>query len=473
MAHKDLREFIEALAKAGHLVKVKQEVDWNLEVGAIIRKACELEERATLFEKVKDAPGVSILGGPCASYARMALALGMDAGTPKKEMVKEFDKRIANPIKPMLVSSGPCKENIIKGKDIDLFKFGVPMVHDGDGGRYIGTWHLIATPDLDSKWVNWGMYRQMVHNETMMGGLLLPIQHIGQIFAKYEKAGKPMPFATVIGSEPLCAMASVLSPAAGVNEVDLAGGLRKEPVDLVKCETIDLEVPAHAEIVIEGNVLPGVRVDEGPFGEYSGYSSAPRSPRPVYEVTCITHRNNPILPVSNMGVPVDDSDIVCTTAFRNVATAALAGLPVVNVDVPAYGSVHLVVVSVRRAYSGIAHHVASAIWGTKLGALVPFVVVVDEDVDVFNLGEVVHAIVMKCHPVRGVHPQPNCPGHALWPFLNFHERHWGQASHLLLDCTWPVDWDPNIEIPAKISFGTSYPKDLQEKVVKNWGKYGF
>ena len=473
MAHKDLREFIAALDKSGHLVKVKQEVDWNLEVGAIIRKACELEERATLFEKVKDAPGVRILGSPCATYARLAVAMGMDAGRPVKEIAKEFDKRIANPIKPLLVSSGPCKENIIKGKDIDLFKFGVPMIHDGDGGRYISTWHFIVTRDFDSSWVNWGMYRQMIHNETMMGGMLLPFQHIGKIFQKYEKANKPMPFATAIGTEPLCAVAGVLSPGMGVNEADLAGGLRKEPVELVKCETVDLEVPAHAEIVIEGHVLPGVRVDEGPFGEYTGFSSAPRNPRPVYEVSCITHRHNPILTVSNMGMPVDDNDIITNSSFRNVANSVLAGLPVVDVDVPAYGSCHLVVVSVRRAYSGIAHHVASAIWGSKLGSQAPYIIVVDEDVDVFNLGEVIHAVVMKCHPVRGVHAQPNSPGHALWPFLNFHERHWGQAAHLLLDCTWPVDWDPNIEIPAKISFGTSYPKALQEKVVSNWGKYGF
>src|SRR3989304_330596 len=129
MAHNDLREYIEALDKSGQLVKVKQEVDWNLEVGAIIRRACELQERATFFEKVKDAPGVRILGGPCASYARLAVAMGMDADRPVKEIKNEFDRRIANPIKPMLVSSGPCKENITKGKDVDLFKLGPPMVH--------------------------------------------------------------------------------------------------------------------------------------------------------------------------------------------------------------------------------------------------------------------------------------------------------------------------------------------------------
>jgi len=474
MAFRDLREFIEVLEKEKQLVRVKREVDWNLEAGAIIRRAYELLERATLFEKVKDAPGCRMMGGPCGTYARMALAMGMSADTPVKEIANEIDKRIANPIKPMLVSKGPCKENIIKGDDINLFKFGAPMAHDGDGGRYISTWDFIVTRDLeDTGWVNWGMYRQMIHTENMMGGLILPGQDIGRMYQKYEKANKPMPFATVIGPDPLTTVAGSLSAGPGESESDLAGPLRKEPVELVKCETVDLEVPAHAEIIIEGHVLPKVRVEEGPFGEYTGFRTSPRAPRSVYEVTCVTHRNNPILTVSNMGTPVDEADIVMTLAWRNEAVRAVKTLPVVEVAMPAYGSGHLVVVSVERAYSGVAIHVANAIWGSKLGYLVPFVVVVDKDVDVFNLGEVVHAIVTKCHPVRGVHSRPNTPGHGLMPFLNFEERLWGRAANLLLDCTWPVGWDPNIEIPPKASFGNIYPKEVQKKVIDNWKNYGF
>lgn len=474
MAFRDLREFIEVLEKEKQLVRVKKEVDWNLEAGAIIRRAYEIQERATLFEKVKGAPGVRMMGGPCGTYTRMALAMGMSADTPVKEIAQEFDKRISNPIKPMLVSTGPCKENVIKGDDIDLFKFGAPMAHDGDGGRYITTWAFIVTRDLeDTGWVNWGMYRQMIHTKNMLGGLILPGQDIGRMYQKYEKANKPMPFATVIGSDPLSCVAGSLSAGPGESEADSAGGLRKEPVELVKCETVGLEVPAHAEIIIEGHVLPKVRVEEGPFGEYTGFRTSPRVPRPVYEVTCITHRKNPILTVSNMGTPVDEADVVMTLAWRNEAVRAVKTLPVVEVSMPAFGSGHLVVASVQRAYSGVATHVANAIWGSKLGYNVPFVIVVDEDVDVFNLGEVVHAIVTKCHPVRGVHSRTNTPGHALMPFLSFEERLWGQGANLLLDCTWPVGWDPNIEIPPKASFGNIYPKEIQEKVINNWKNYGF
>lgn len=473
MEIRDLRDFIKVLDKAGQLVKVKQEVDWNLEVGAITRRACELQERATLFEKVKGADGVRILGCPCATYARTALAMGMEANTSVKEIGREFEKRISKPIDPSRVKSGPCKENIIKGKDINLFNFGAPMIHDGDGGRYIGSWHLIVTRDLDSDWVNWGTYRQMIHNENTMGGTVSDHQHIGQIYKKYEKANKPMPFATAIGTEPLCVLVSALPIPAGVNEADVAGGLRKKPVDLVKCETVDLEVPAHAEIVIEGHVPPGVRIEEGPFGEFTGFSSAPRAPRPIFEVSCIAHRNKPILTMSNMGMPVDDSSIIMTIGVRSAVMKALAGLPVVEAAMLPYSSIFLAVVSVERAYSGIAQNIADAIWGSKLGSQTPFVVVVDADVDVFDLKEVIHAIVMRCHPVRGVHPRSNCPGHGLMPFLNSRERLWAEGAHLLLDCTWPMDWHPHTEIPPVISFGTSYPKKLQNKVLDNWGKYGF
>lgn len=474
MALKDLREFIELLEKEKELVRIQEEVDWNLEMGAIVRRSNELQRQAVLFEKIKDAPGVRGMGGPCATYRRMAIAMGLPADTPVREIAREFDKRIANPIKPMLVSTGPCKENIIKGDDINLFKFGAPMVHDGDGGRYITTWSFIVTRDLeDTGWVNWGMYRQMIHTENMLGGLLLPGQDIGRMYRKYEEANKPMPFATVIGGDPMMTVAGSLSAGPGESEADLAGGLRQEPVELVKCETVDLEVPANAEIVIEGHVLPHVRVEEGPFGEYTGFRTSPRAPRPVYEVTCITHRNDPILTISNMGPPVDESDIVMTLAWRNEAVRALKGLPVVEVSMPEWGSGHLVVVSVQRAYSGVAIHVANAIWGSKLGYLVPFVIVVDQDVDVFNIGEVVHSIVQKCHPVRGVHSRPNSPGHGLMPFMNFEERLWGRGANLLLDCTWPVGWDPNIEIPPKVSFENIYPKEVKEKVIKNWQKWGF
>ncbi len=472
--YKGHREYLEALIAAGEVVKVEREVDWNLEAGAITRRVNELRERSPLFLKIKDYPGCQMHGAPMASYPRVAVAMGLPPSTPTREIMDEYQRRMQRPVKPMLVKGGACKENIVTGKDVNLLSFPAPMVHDGDGGRYLATWHLIVTRDREqTNWVNWGMYRCMVHNEKYMGILITPPQDIGRMWVKYEAANEPMPIAIVIGPDPCSAISSSASPGPGVNEADLAGALGQEPVQLVKCETVDLEVPADAEVVIEGHVLPGVRVEEGPFGEYTGYRTSPRLPRTIVKVSAITYRNNPVIPIGNMGVPVDECDILFSLTWGGDAKAALAKLPVVGVHIPPEAVGHLVVVSVRKLYEGMAEHVANAIWGSKLAVLTPYVIVVDEDVDPYNWNEVIHAMFTKLHPVRGIHARANTPGHPLLPYLSTYERKWGIGAQLLLDLTWPKDWDPYIDIPQKASFKDMYPVDLQKKVLANWGSYGF
>jgi 4-hydroxy-3-polyprenylbenzoate decarboxylase len=473
MAYKSHRDYLEALEKNGEVVRIEKEVDWNLEAGAITRRCYEIRERSPLFLNIKDYPGFSMHGAPIGNYRRLAIAMGLDPDSSIKDISEEYERRMSSPIKPILVSNGPCKENIMKGDDVDLFKFPAPMVHDGDGGRYIATWHFIITKDIDSDWINWGMYRQMLHNRKYMGGLVLPGQDIGRMYQKYEKANKPMPFATVIGPDPLSAVASTASAGIGDSEADLAGGLREEPVELVKCETVDLYVPAHAEIIIEGYLLPKVRLEEGPFGEYTGYRTSPRIPRPVYEVTCITYRNNPIVPLANMGTPIDDCDILTSITWKSDAKKALSKLPVIDVHFPPEAISHMAVVSVHRAYGGIATHVADALWGSKLGYLTPYVVVVDSDVNIYDVGEVIHAIATKCHPVRGIKSRDNSPGHSLVPFLSKEERIYGRSAHALFDCTWPLEWSETDEIPERASFNSIYPKEIQEMILKNWNEYGF
>ncbi|MDO8634736.1 MAG: UbiD family decarboxylase, partial [Dehalococcoidia bacterium] len=303
---RDNREFIDVLKKHKELVEINEQVHWDMEMGAIVRRASEIGAPAPLFLNVKDYPGSRVLGGPVANFKRIALAMGMDADTHPREVIREFTKRSNNPIKPVLVKDAPCQENVIKGDDVDLSMFPAPMVHGGDGGRYIGTWHFVLADDPDEGWSNWGMYRQMLHNERHMGGLILPASDMGKIKVKYESQGKTMPFATVIAPDPLSAIASTVSPPPGISEVDLAGGLMGKAIELVQCKTVDLRVPATAEIILEGEILKDVFVDEGPFGEYTGYRSSPRMPRAVYKVNCITFRNNPIFAMTNMGIPIDE-----------------------------------------------------------------------------------------------------------------------------------------------------------------------
>jgi phenylphosphate carboxylase alpha subunit len=317
------------------------------------------------------------------------------------------------------------------------------------------------------------MYRCMVHNEEYMAILLVAGQDIGRMFVKYEAANEPMPIAVAIAPDPCSVMAGTASPGPGVNEADIAGSLAQEPIEVVRCETVDLEVPAHAEVVIEGHVLPGARVDEGPFGEFTGYRTSPRAPRPVIKVSAITYRNNPIIHMTNPGMPLTEDDILFSVTWSGDARAALAKLPVVGVHIPPEAAGLLVVVSVRKLYEGIAEHVANAIWGSKVGYAIPYIIVTDEDVDPYNWNEVIHAMFTKLHPVRGIHVRQNTPGVPLFPYLNSYERKWGIGAKLLVDLTWPKDWDPFIDIPQKASFKDMYPAELQKKVLANWSAYGF
>lgn len=468
------QELVKTLKETGDLIEVTKEIDWNLEAGLIARHINETGDRSALLTNIKGYPGARMHASPLANYRRMAVAMELDPDTTPKAIIDEFENRCKRPIKPTLVKSGPCKENIVLGDDVNLLQFPAPMVHDGDGGRYLATWHMVVSRDLEQKnWVNWGMYRCMVHNEKYLGLLVLPGQDIGRQYVKYQAANEPMPVAIVIGPDPSSAAASTTSPGAGISESDLAGAIAQEPIELVKCETVDLEVPAYSEIVIEGHILPGIRVVEGPFGEYTGYRTSPRAPRPVIKVSAITYRNNPVVPIANMGTPVDECDILFSVTWGTEVRQAIAKLPVKAAHVPPEGIGHVAVVSVEKYYEGVAEHVANAIWGSKLGYLLPYVVVVDHDVDPYNWNEVIHAMFTKLHPTRSLHVRENTPGHGLMPFLNYHERTWGIGSNLLIDLTWPIDWDKNIEVPQKASVKDMYPRELAQRIIAEWKSYGF
>lgn len=476
MAFKDNREFVAALEEAGEAIRVEQEVDWDLEAGAIVRRVCETGAPAPFFQKIKDYPGHRMLGAMCSSFRRVAIAMGLAVDATIREAADEFYRRRQKRIKPVTIRDAPCQQNMVTGKDVDLTMFPAPMVHDGDGGRYLSTWHFVVTKDQNTGWVNWGMYRQMVHNERLLGTLALPHSDLGKMLAKNDATGESMPFATVIGPDPLCAAAGCTAAGVQVSEVDLAGGLRQEPVELVKCKTVDLEVPAHAEIVLEGHVLPGVRVDEGPFGEYTGFRTSPRYPRPVFQVECITWRNDPILTMSNMGVPIADGNII----ISGLGTPALIrsqlesyGIPITGVYVPPEGCGFIVIIATKKPYNNIAAHIANIISAHPfLQASCSQIIVVDDTVDPYNMGEVIHAMACKLHPLKGTFTFP-CMGWPLAPYLSMEERKQFKGGKIVYDCTWPLEWDPETEKPAKSSFREIYPEEIQKKVLDNWQKYGY
>lgn len=481
MAFKDLREYIVELEKEGEVQPIEKEVDWDLELGAIIRRSYDLKAPAPFFQKIRGYPtGYRVLGAPLGTsakpgrlHARLAITLGMKPDSSLQDIMAEYIKRKKSPLKPTMVSWGPCKENIHLGDEVDLEEFPVPLIHQGDGGRYIGTWHTVTTRDPDSDWVNWGMYRIMLHDKRSMGILIAAFQHIGFHYAKYEARNQPMEIAVAIGTEPVAPLIASGLYAAGLNEVEVVGGIRGEPVELVKCETVDLAVPATSEIVIEGQTWPHERRDEGPFGEYTGYMAGEKGPRPVCRVTAITHRNNPILPVSCMGVPVDDS------AARRPLQAAdllddlrMRGFPVKMVACPLSAPL-LFVISTKVPYTNYAKHLAAAVWGSPTeGRKAYYLVIVDDDVDITNTEEFLWAWTTRCHPDRGIFKLTNSTGNSLLPFLDLEERRNCTTSHVLFDCTWPKTW-PKEAIPVKASFDVMWSEEVRDKVVTNWAEYGY
>ncbi|MBI4529477.1 MAG: UbiD family decarboxylase [Deltaproteobacteria bacterium] len=484
MAIRDLRDFLTALEGHGELQRVREEVDWDLEMGAITRRCYDLGAPAALFERIKDYPtGFRALGAPLGQskhpghflFARTALALGLRPEASAKEIMAAYLELKERPAKPVSVNGGPCKENILIGEEVDLFRFPAPLIHEGDGGRYIGTWHTVITRDPDSSWVNWGMYRLMIHDRNTLGCLFPMQQHIGQIYQKYEAKDLPMPAAVAIGGQPVIPIVSCVQLPAYVSEVEVAGALQGEPVPLVKCETVDLEVPATAEIVLEGEVLPHTRRIEGPFGEYMGYEAGKASPKPVFRVNAITYRNDPILPFSNMGMPVHEGQTATALLKGAEVYSELRkmGLPVRGVFFPPYGVGHMAVIATETPFINFAKRVAHSVWATKPGLFTYYIVVVDADVDPTNMDEVLHAVTTKCHPVNGIHPVPHIPGFpVLLPFLPPKERLLGDAAGVIFDCTWPKDW-PAESMPVKATLENLWPKEIKQRVLGKWEQYGF
>lgn len=476
MPFKDIRDFILKLEKEGEAQRIEEEVHWNLEAGAMLRRATEKDFPAPFFQKIKDYPdGYRLFGGTLANYRRIAIAMDMPPDTPAREIMENYLKRKHQAIKPVMVSKGPCKDNIRIGDDVDLLQFPVPMLHEGDGGRYIGTFHMTVTRDPDTDWVNWGMYRAMLHDKNTLAIHASPNTHLGSMYGQcYEPRGIPMEVAMAIGPEPVSAMASAIPMPYGISEADVAGGIRGEPVELVQCETVRLAVPSTSEIIIEGEIRPHERRDEGPFGEFTGYMPTHSLPSPVMHVRAVTYRNDPILTMSCMGIPVDDDTAIhsLTKGAEFLEALRAQGLPITGVCVLPEAAELIAVVAVKVPFANIAEMIGDVIWGTRAGNNLPYLIVVNDDIDPFDRSQVFHALATKCHPYRGVVKRERGVLLPLLPSATMYERRHGLGARTYFDCTWPVEWDP-AEVPRRVSFKEVYPPEVQEKVITMWQKYGF
>jgi len=473
----DLRDYLAALKKYGMLKEINEEVDWNLEASAVAAMNYRLEGPALHFKKIKGYPeGYTVAtclyaGTRKRTWRKFAVALGLDPEISYAQWAREFALRLSRPIKPTIVSTGPCKEEIHMGKEVNMFEFPSLYIHSGDGGRYMGTCHANITKDPDSDWVNWGQYRWMIHTKNKLGGNLVPGAHQSMHFAAYEKRGEPMPFCITMGGDPAIFVASTLPLPVGTNEADFVGGLRKAPVELVRAETNDLLVPANAEIVIEGEMRPGERLDEGPFGEYDGFMNRPRRPRPVYRVNCITHRKNPILPAVCEGFRLGDSPSVSNCTLGPLMSIAL------KVGGIKYSTNALILPETSWAWPVFATKVPdegyigefqSFVWSIPVMGWIDKAQYVDSEVDINDSTDVLEEFACRLRPDRIYRTRENKPAHIIVAWLTPQELAQGYTTCVNFDCTT----HPEDEKPQRIDFEHIYSQETQEWVASQWQELG-
>ncbi len=409
--HADLREFIERIEAAGELMRVPG-VNWDLEMGTLaeIVYHAKPEPPAILFENVPGYPdGMRLLSGATNSSKRLAIALGLPVPNGPLDVVRAYRDRMQShrPIPPRVVDKGAATENVDRGAAVDLMKFPVPRLHEGDGGRYIGTDDLVIMRDPELDWVNAATYRSMLIDRNRVSLWMSPGKHGRQIREKYFRAGKACPVLISCGHDPLLFLAGGNELKFGIGEFDYAAGHRGLPYDVVLSELHGLPMPAHAEIVLEGEMREGEVACEGPFGEFTGYYASSPSEQPVVHVERVYYRNDPILSIASpMRPPSDFSFSKCVMKagmiWDEVERAGLSGVTGVWCH-EAGGARMFNVIAIKQAYPGHARQAgmlaASCQSASYLGR---FVVVVDEDVDPTDLFDVLWAMCTRCDPAKDI-----------------------------------------------------------------------
>ena len=398
----DLRGFLEVLEREEQLLRVHREVDTRFEIAAGIRKSSDTGGPALLFDNVKGHPGWRVLGALFATRRLVAMGLGVTEDKLLERYLTLEDQRIPSEV----TATGPVKEVRWTGGDVDLDRLPIAVHSEKDCGAYV-TIGIQIGKDPDTRVPNVSIHRMLRLGKDRLSLWAPPDHHLGRMILKAEDRGEGLEVATAIGVDPALIIGSQARVPYGVDEFAVSGGLRGAPVQLTPCETIDVEAPAHAEVVIEGVTVPGERVSDGPYGEYPGtYSESKQAP--VLRVTAITMRQDPIYQTCLTGMPVTENHtlIECANAALVYRTVAAITPEVKDVSVTAGGTFrHHAVVSMRKRHEAEARNVILALLAT--GAGFKRVVVVDEDIDVHDPVDVEWAMNTRVQPDRDVVIVPN------------------------------------------------------------------
>lgn len=469
MPYKDLREAIDAIDKKGELVRISSSFDRDLQISEAARRVMQTYGPALFFENVSgfESPVlINLFGSP----HRISYLLGVENlhmlsafSESLLELVKHPPTGIVQKLKalwhlkemshalPKIVSDGPCKEVIIKDNP-SLDRFPILKCWPEDGGRFV-TYPLVFTRDPDTGWRNCGIYRMQVYDGRTTGMHWHMHKHGALHYGKMAAKGVPLEVAVAIGADPAILFAAAVPLPAELDEMVLAGLIRGKGVEMVRCETVALEVPASAEIVLEGYVPPHEKRLEGPFGDHTGFYSLPDE-YPVFHINCITHRKKPVYHATVVGPPPMEDCVIGKAIERLLLPFLKLQIPeIVDVNIPAEGVFHnLMIVSIKKAYPGHARKVMHALWGMGQAMFSKVIVVTDDDVDVQNISEVIWKVLNNIDPQRDLE-------FVMGPIdvLDHASRARGYGSKVGIDATrkgkeegFYRDWPRELKMPPEV-----------------------
>lgn len=421
MAFKDLHDFVRFLESKDDIRRIQAQVNPELEIAEITDRTVKSGGPALIFENVRgfDAPIITNIFG---THQRTAWALGVEKSSELTDRVREVLGLIKTPpvsiidkirtlknlvgmarTQPKSVKNGPCQEVVITGDDVNIETLPHIKCWPMDGGRYI-TLPLVISKDPDSGRRNVGTYRMQIYGPTS-AGMHWQTHKVG---ASHYRKGEnnnldKLEVAVALGCDPTTMWTGALPLPPDMDEIAVAGVLRDSPVEMTQCKTVNLEVPANSEYILEGYVTPGELRSEGPFGDHTGYYSL-ADDYPVFHVTAITHRKNPIYPATVVGRPPSEDFFMGKAVERLMLPALQLTLPeVVDINMPCEGVFHnLVIVSMKKEYPGHTRKVMNALWGLGLMMLAKTIVVVDHTVNIHDLSEVAWRVASNIDPKNDI-----------------------------------------------------------------------
>ncbi|MGV9902455.1 non-oxidative hydroxyarylic acid decarboxylases subunit C [Streptomyces sp. NPDC003388] len=455
MAHDDLRSFLSTLEAEGQLLRITEEVLPEPDLAAAANATGRIGENAPAlyFDQVKGFTDARIALNVHGSWANHALALGLPRNTPVKEQVEEFTRRWdAFPVPPERREDAPWRENHQEGDGVDLFSV-LPLfrLNDGDGGFYLDKAAVVSRDPEDPENFgkqNVGTYRIQVIGRDRLAIQPVPMHDVAQHLRKAEEAGEDLPIAITLGNDPVMAIVAGMPMAYDKSEYEMAGALRGAPAPIATAPLTGFDVPWGSEVVIEGVIESRKRQIEGPFGEFTGHYSGGRR-MPVIRVDRVSYRTNPVFESLYLGMPWTECDYLvgpntCVPLLKQLR----AEFPEVQAVNAMYTHGLMVIISTKKRYGGFAKAVAMRAMTTPHGlGYVSQVILVDEDVDPFNLPQVMWAMSAKVNPKDDVVVIPNLSVLELAPAA----QPAGITSKMIIDATTPVapDVRGNFSTPAK------------------------